>query len=344
MSFRNRFTKNCKYNHILKTISALIECMAIVSMLSYPCLANDEIQKAKTSKELTSGSFSANTKYIVGKEARCYPIELEANAAHTSQRVANVEKVSEYDPFGLADFFDIAEQPVDDGLLVGYDQCGVPLMLTEQDLEDLTHDELIDKIRRDPQFHSFREGYSLLRVKTVFPDFKLPVEVLIRNRLPMPGQFVTALQVIDEKKRPVYKRNGEKALYFLRPLSQGEISSIHEQERQEAEWDKEEEDLNENLIEDQDETEIYDGELKARFASEIFTPEKERSLVQIPEWTSEALIKQGYFGSDIQSRLSYTQFWVLVGEGRIERVKFTRDRQVKLLLSKGISGVTYKAV
>merc|ERR1711920_187895 len=132
----------------------------------------------------------------------------------------------DHDPHVLADFFEVSQHPVDDGLLVGYDEQGIPVIVTAQDLESLTEEQLLDKMRKDPGFHDFKDGYSLKRVQVLFPDFKLPPNVLERNRIPRPGQISTAILVVDEKLKPVYKRNGEKAIYFIRPLMEKDLPVI----------------------------------------------------------------------------------------------------------------------
>eukprot|EP00746_Dinoflagellata_sp_MGD_P157773 gnl/MRDRNA2_/MRDRNA2_86312_c0_seq1.p1 gnl/MRDRNA2_/MRDRNA2_86312_c0~~gnl/MRDRNA2_/MRDRNA2_86312_c0_seq1.p1 ORF type:complete len:944 (+),score=74.05 gnl/MRDRNA2_/MRDRNA2_86312_c0_seq1:51-2882(+) len=326
------FIKNC-YKICNKTNIILLSALFILTFFRpESCLAQDEIKTTGIHENVTKqGSFAKKNFYKAISDPKDHSIEVKPNTAYNFKGSSRVEAAGNYDPYALADFFDVAESPVSDGLLVGYDNCGLPLIVTERELDTLSNDELIDKISRDPQFHEFREGYSLKRIKTTFPDFKLPTGVLERNKLPTPGQFVWAFQVFDEKQRAVYKRNGEKAVYFLRSLPLDELVAIQKAERDEEEWDMKEEELNQELVEDQDEMEIYEGRAKALAASEILAPKSDgRSIIKAPM----DLHQQINIRDRVQNGMSYTQFWILVGEGRIEKVRFSPERQTLIVTTK----------
>jgi len=253
-------------------------------------------------------------------------VEIIVNKTYSPKNNLESELPTEYDPYALADFFDVAQHPVDDGLLVGYNGHGIPIMITDQDLETLTDENLINKICCDPHFHEYKDGFSLKRIQVAFPDFKIPSEVVKRNFLPSPGQITSAFLVIDDKQQTVYKKNGEKAIYFLRPLRAVDLSVIQEMEKEEKDWDMEEERKNKEIEEDFDETDIYDGRLKSRGAfDKHMPPDKGFSALRNPEWPEGNHKQQGYFRNDIQRRITYTQFWLLIRENRIEKVQFTND-------------------
>jgi ATP-dependent metalloprotease FtsH len=282
------------------------------------------IKSTNTSVLGTMDQKCRYNKYIIHPPDKTETVEVVPSKSDNPRWISESKHPTNYDPYALADFFDVAQHPVNDGLLIGYDDYGIPLVVTERDLDTLTDTQLIDKMRAEPHFHDFREGYSLKRIQVIFPDFKLPPLIHERNRLAKPGQITVALLVVDENEKPVYKLNGEKAMYFLRPVSGGDLSAIQEMEEQEDDWDMEEDEG----LRDPDEMEIYDGRIKARAAADSFIPtEKGSSLIRDPKWPEGNPTQQGYFRNDIQSRMSYTQFWILVRENRVERVRFTDDKR-----------------
>merc|ERR1711970_1646248 len=86
--------------------------------------------------------------------------ELVPNNKFSNKRTTENEQTIDYDPYAIADFFDVLHHPVNDGLLVGYDENGIPIIISEHDLDTLSDEQLIEKTREDPQFHEFKRGYS----------------------------------------------------------------------------------------------------------------------------------------------------------------------------------------
>jgi ATP-dependent 26S proteasome regulatory subunit len=261
-------------------------------------------------------------------------VEIVQNKSFDPKKAAEQEVPMDYDPYALADFFETSRHPIEDGLLVGYDEHEIPLIVTDRDLETLTDEQINDKIRKDPKFHEFRDGFSSKRVQISFPDFKLPPEVYERNSLPRPGEITTALLVVDENQQPVYKQNGEKAIYFIRPLKESDLRIIQEMEMQEDDRAMNIE-KRKNIQEDPDETNIYDARLKARDSSDTYTDKRlGHSIVKELEWPDNSTSHQNSFRSDIMSRMSYTQFWLLVRENRIDKVKLTDDKRALWVTTK----------
>jgi cell division protease FtsH len=270
---------------------------------------------------------------VIRTPAKNDSLKFTQNNAFTEEKIVEQAfhrpQKEDYDPYALAEFFDVAQHKPDDGLLVGYDHNGIPLIVTEHDLTTSTDAQLINKIRQDPQFHEFREGFSLKRVQVPFPDFNLPRDVLKRNRLPGPGQITTALLVVDEKNQPVRKRNGEKALYFLRPITHMDLYAIQEKEEH-----SEDRDMDEALASARDK-EKYDCRKMARSASDKYTyPNKGKSLVENTEGLKIDESKEENLRNKILSKMSYTQFWLLVRENRIDKVKLTDDRRSLWVVTK----------